>query len=109
MPDEIAYEINPDDPASVRLQAGRAFYNRFYNVIEKEKDLLIEILPYRGGQESDMIERIQTEYHYLVTLLFIFLDSEALCIERVKNRVSKGGASRSSQRYYPQIRQQVIG
>ena len=88
--DEIAYEINPDDPASVRLQAGREFYNRFNDLIGREKNFLIEST-LSGKSIAKMIERVQSEYQYLVTLIFIFLDSEALCIERVKNRVRKGG------------------
>jgi len=88
--DEIASEINPDDPASVRLQAGREFYKRFYDLIEGEKNLLIEST-LSGKSMGNIMEQVKTEYHYVVTLIFIFLDSEASCIERVKNRVKKGG------------------
>lgn len=48
-----------------------------------------------GRSLVNMIERVQTEYHYLVTLIFIFLNSEDLCIERVKNSVRKGGHPQS--------------
>jgi predicted ABC-type ATPase len=88
--DEIAYEINPDEPASVRLQAGREFYNRFHDLIEKEKNLLIEST-LSGRSMENLITQMQSEYNYLVTLVFIFLDNEILCIERVKSRVRKGG------------------
>lgn len=88
--DEIASEINPETPASARLQAGKEFYNRFYDLIAKEKKLLIEST-LSGRSMVSMIKQMQSEYHYLVTLIFIFVDSEALCVERVKNRIRKGG------------------
>lgn len=88
--DEIASEINPDDPASVRLQAGREFFNRFHDLIAKEKNLLIEST-LSGKSMVNLLKRIQSKYDYLVTLIFIFLDNESLCIERVNNRVRKGG------------------
>lgn len=88
--DEIAYEINPEDPISVRLEAGKEFYNRFDRLIEGRKNVLIETT-LSGKSVSNLIEQVKKQGQYLITLIFIFLDSEELCVERVKTRVSKGG------------------
>lgn len=88
--DEIAYEINPENPISVRLEAGKEFYNRFDRLIADRKNVLIETT-LSGKSVSNLIEQVREQGQYLITLIFIFLDSEALCIERVKTRVRKGG------------------
>lgn len=88
--DEIAYEINPEDPISVRLEAGKEFYNRFDRLIEGRKNVLIETT-LSGKSVSNLIEQVKKQGQYLITLIFIFLDNEELCVERVKTRVSKGG------------------
>lgn len=88
--DEIAYEINPEDPISVRLEAGKEFYNRFDQLIEDGKNVLIETT-LSGKSVSSLIKQVRRQGKYLITLIFIFLDNEALCIERIKTRVSKGG------------------
>jgi len=54
------------------------------------KNVLIETT-LSGKSVSNLIKQAQKQGEYLITLLFIFLDNEALCIERVKTRVSKGG------------------
>lgn len=43
-----------------------------------------------GKSVSNLIMQARKQ-GYLITLIFIFLDNEELCIERVKTRVSKGG------------------
>jgi len=88
--DEIAYELNPADPASAKLQAGKEFFKRFYDVLEGEKDFLIEST-LSGKTLTNIINQVQAESNYIVTLIFIFVDSEELCIDRVKTRVKKGG------------------
>lgn len=88
--DDIAFEINPENPASVRLEAGKEFFRRFERFINEEKNILIEST-LSGKSLINIINRVQTESNYFVTLIFIFLDDDALCIERVKTRVSKGG------------------
>ena len=88
--DEIAYEINPEHPISVRLEAGKEFYSRFNRLIEDRKNVLIETT-LSGKSVSNLIEQAKKQGHYLITLIFIFLDNEELCVERVKTRVSKGG------------------
>ena len=88
--DEIAYEMNPENPVSVRLKAGKEFYKRFNLSIKRCKNVLIETT-LSGKSVSNLIKQARKKSGYLVTLIFIFLDNEELCIERVKTRISKGG------------------
>jgi predicted ABC-type ATPase len=90
--DEIAYEINPVDPISVRLEAGKEFFDRFDRFIKDHKNVLIETM-LSGKSVSNLIKQVRKQGRYFITLIFIFLDNEELCIERVKTRVSKGGHS----------------
>jgi len=88
--DDIAFEINPENPLSVRFEAGKEFYKRFDLIIEQRQNVLIETT-LSGKSVSNWIKQVRKEGRYLITLIFIFLDNEELCIERVKTRVSKGG------------------
>lgn len=88
--DDIASELDPKNLTSVRLTAGRVFFHRFNKFVENEEDLLIEST-LSGKTLEGILKKIQTESNYYVTIIFIFLDNEALCIERVKTRVRKGG------------------
>jgi len=54
--DEIAYEINPEHPISVRLEAGKEFYSRFNRLIEDRKNVLIETT-LSGKSVSNLIEQ----------------------------------------------------
>ncbi len=40
--DDIAYELDPGNPESVRVQAGKEFFKRFDVAVQKEKNILIE-------------------------------------------------------------------
>lgn len=87
--DDIASEINPDNPASVRLQAGKEFYHRLEQAVNQHKDVLLEST-LSGKSLRRIIEQVKEE-NYTVTLIFIFLDNEDICIQRVQARVDKGG------------------
>jgi predicted ABC-type ATPase len=87
--DDIAFEINPDNPASVRLQAGKEFFRRFQQAINSKQNLLIEST--LSGKSLQRIIRQVREQHYTITLIFIFLDNEDICIRRVQARVKQGG------------------
>lgn len=88
--DDIAYELDPENPESVRVQAGKEFFKRLELSIENEKNILIEST-LSGKSLSSLIERYQREHGYSVTVVFVYLANIDICVERVAIRVEKGG------------------
>lgn len=72
------------------MEAGKEFFRRFTYFAKEEKSLLIEST-LSGKSLLNMIERFQDELGYTISIVFIFLDNEEICIERIQTRVRKGG------------------
>ena len=89
--DAIAERLvsRPDDMGSVRLQAGRIFFQEIHRLIEAEKDFVVEVTLSGKGFER-IITRLKRA-GYTVAIVFIFLKSAETCVVRVRNRVSAGG------------------
>lgn len=87
--DEIARGISPFDPASVAIQAIKVMLQRIDQLL--------------AGRESFGFETTLTTISYLktvehaksigypVTLFYVWLNTPQVAVERVKNRVAKGG------------------
>ncbi|MFB6318656.1 AAA family ATPase [Saccharicrinis sp. FJH54] len=87
--DEIARELNPTEMESAKLSAGRVFFQRLYGNIEKGNDILIEST-LSGSYFHRYWPKIR-ENGYKITIIFVFLEHPRICIERIKERVIKGG------------------
>ena len=87
--DNIAREINANNIDKAKFSAGREFYCRLDNCLDSGNNILIEST-LSGVQMKKMIPRFQN-FGYNVSIVFIFLDSPKLCIERIKERLLKGG------------------
>ena len=88
--DQIAYELNAENPLQVRLRAGKEFFRRLDKATQKEQNLLIEST-LAGKSLLNHIQKFQAHLDYTVSILFIFLDSEQTSLERIQTRVKKGG------------------
>ncbi len=88
--DDIACELNPEDPLASRLEAGKEFFKRLDRFAYDGRNLLIEST-LSGKSLLNVIAKFQKELGYAVSIVFIFLDNEAICIERIQTRVKKGG------------------
>lgn len=88
--DDIAYELAPDNPKSVRVQAGKEFFKRLETSISNEESILIEST-LSGKSLFSLLERYQRENDYSITIVFIYLANVNVCVERVSVRVEKGG------------------
>ncbi|MDZ7771958.1 MAG: AAA family ATPase [Balneolaceae bacterium] len=88
--DDIAFELNPSDPYSVRLQAGREFFRQLNTSIKDEKSILIEST-LAGKSLESIIRNSRNKHGYRVTIIYIFLKKVETCIQRVAERVEKGG------------------
>lgn len=87
--DEIARELSPDKIDAAKLSAGRVFFKRLWDNLEKGNNVLIE-----STLSGTYLERVMpkiVEYGYRVTIIFVFLEHPRMCIERIKERVIKGG------------------
>jgi predicted ABC-type ATPase len=89
--DAIAEKLvsNPKDLDSVKIQAGRLFFQEIHRLIEAEKDFVVEVTLSGKGFER-IISRLKRA-GYTVAIVFIFLKSAETCIARVRNRVIAGG------------------
>lgn len=89
--DEIARGISPFQPEKVAIEAGRIMLSRIHELIEKGEDFAFETTlatkSYLG-----FIEKARQK-GYFVSLLFFWLESPELAMERVKSRVMDGGHS----------------
>jgi len=87
--DEIAKGLSPFNPSKVALEAGRIMLRRINNFINNHYDFAFETtLSTRSHKKT--IEKAK-ENGYEINLLFLYLDSVDLAIERVKTRVNEGG------------------
>lgn len=87
--DAIAANLAPDDPASVRVEAGKQFLARLATLIAQKQSLVIESTLSGKGLEKHIQHARQLGY--VVTLVFVTLDSPELCIARIRSRVAQGG------------------
>ncbi len=87
--DEIAKEMNPQDPVKVRIAAGKQVINLLDQFIDEGKNFVIESTLSGSFLEKHIEELKQKGYE--ISLTFIFLGSKDLCIERIKSRVRQGG------------------
>lgn len=87
--DEIARGISPFQPEKVAFEAGRIMLERIHDLMEQGVDFAFETtLSTRNFKQ--FIERAKNQGYY-VNLLFFWLESPELAIERVATRVSEGG------------------
>lgn len=87
--DEFAKGLSPFDPGSVAVQASRLMLLRIRYLLKRKEDFCIETtLATRSLLK--MVSDAQAE-GYVVTLLYFWLNSPDLAVERVKARVAAGG------------------
>lgn len=89
--DAIAERLvsSPEMFNSVRIQAGRLFFEEINGLIQTGTDFIVEVtLAGKGFQK--VISQLK-QSGYTVTIIFIFLKSSDTCIARVRNRVRLGG------------------
>ncbi len=88
-PDDTAVELNPDKPEKAGIYAGRLFLRKLETLIGQGKNLLIEST--LSGRSFQQIIKKMKQAGYIITIIYIFLDTPATCFARVKERVRNGG------------------
>lgn len=87
--DEIARGISPFQPEKVAIEAGRIMLHRIDELLNLGEDFAFETTL----STRTFIHRIEKAQSngYFVTLIFFWLDSIELAIDRVNKRVKEGG------------------
>ena len=87
--DEIAHGLSPLNPSSMAVQAGRIMLQRIEDLMKQGVSFSIETtLATRSYVQ--LVKRAQAE-GYTVNLLFFWLKNPEMAVQRVAQRVSKGG------------------
>ncbi len=104
--DEIARGLSPLNPEKAAIEAGRLMLTKIDKLIKDQKDFAFETTLSTKSYANTIQRAKKNEFH--ITLVFFWLDSVELAIERVKNRVSEGGhdipESTILRRYYSGIK-----
>ena len=100
--DGIAAGLSPFNPESVAIEAGRLMLSRIHELMGAGVDFAFETTLATRSYVS-LVKSAQ-QVGYKVTLLFIWIDSPATAMQRVAERVVKGGHNIPSEvierRYY---------
>lgn len=87
--DEIAKGLSPFDPSAVAFVAGRLMLTRISLLMRERKSFAIETT-LATGTYRHLVQRAHA-MGYQVVLLFFWLPSPEMAVERVAKRVSEGG------------------
>lgn len=87
--DEIARGLSPFNPEGVAIEAGRLMLERITFLLEHDESFSIETT--LATRSYINLVRQAHERGYLVHLIYFWLESPELAVDRVAERVSKGG------------------
>jgi predicted ABC-type ATPase len=87
--DEIAKGLSPFQPDSAAIEAGRIMLNRIKDLTNHNVDFAFETT-LATKSYVQFIKQAQSK-GYFVTLVYFWLNSPELAVERVRNRVISGG------------------
>ena len=87
--DEIAKGLSPFKPEEVAIEAGRLMLSRIRTLMSQRRSFAIETTLATRSYRNLIREAHGLGYH--VTLLFFWLSSAELAVDRVRQRVAQGG------------------
>lgn len=87
--DEFAKALSPFSPGEASIIASRYMLKRIRYYLEREEDFAVETTLATRSLKN-IIEDAQSR-GYFVTVLYFWLDSPEIAIERVRDRVAAGG------------------
>ena len=89
--DEFARELRKTDPGTTDIAAGREMLKRIEEMISSGKSFTVETT--LASKSLAGIIRKAKHAEYRISLIYFWLDSPSLSIERVRSRVEIGGHS----------------
>ncbi|MCY7374555.1 MAG: AAA family ATPase [Pyrinomonadaceae bacterium] len=87
--DEIAKSLSAENPAGKKISAGKLFFQNLHKAVADNQSLLIEST-LAGRYLQKFIESPKAE-DYTMRIIFLFAESPEILIERIAERVKKGG------------------
>ncbi len=87
--DLLAHALSPFRPETVAIQAGRLMLDRIHQLIEEDKSFAFETT-LASRSFVPLLKQCKAE-GYKINLIFLWLHSVELAIQRVKFRVEYGG------------------
>jgi len=87
--DEIAKGLSPFQPEKAAIDAGRIMLRRIKDLINQNIDFAIETT--LAAKTYVQLIQVAQSKGYFVTLIYFWLNSPELAVERVKARVISGG------------------
>ena len=87
--DAIAASLDPEDPTSARIEAGRRFIRSVNDWIANKRSCVVEST--LSGRSFRNLVIAARKDGFEITIVFVFVDSVDVCIARVAERVRKGG------------------
>ena len=87
--DEIAKSLSAENPQEKKISAGKLFFQKLNETIESNKSILIEST-LSGRYLIKFLKNLKGK-NYQITIIFLFADSPEFLIERIAERVKKGG------------------
>lgn len=87
--DEIAKGLSPFRPEKVSFQAGRIMLNRMRSLIDQHEEFAFETTLSTKSYVTMLNDA--KDIGYKIILLFFWLPSSEMAIDRVKTRVNEGG------------------
>ncbi len=89
--DSIAAGISPFQPESVSFEAGRVMLQRIEQLVKAKVDFAIETT--LSSRNYLLKVKEWQKQGYEIILIYFWINSPSLAIERIKDRVKKGGHS----------------
>lgn len=89
--DAIASELAPSAPETVPVAAGLELMRRLEEALSNQEAVVLEST--LAGRTLRHVIRNAREAGCTITIVYLFLDSPDMCVERVLERVQKGGHS----------------
>ncbi len=87
--DEIAKSLSTENPGAKKISAGKLFFQKLNEAVAQNKSLLIE-----STLSGRFLQKIIEDAHkrkYQITIIFLFAESPEILMERIAERVKKGG------------------
>ena len=87
--DEIAKSLSAENPGKKKISAGKLFFQRLNEAVAQDKSLLIEST--LSGRYLQKLFETWRKQNYQIRIVFLFVESTEILIERIAERVKKGG------------------
>jgi len=71
------------------IKAGRIFFQRLHQYLDNGNSFVVETT--LSGSYINKVAQKALDNGYKVSIIYIFVEDEAICVQRVRNRVLKGG------------------